>query len=161
PRWHDVYRLTLSSGKMELIEKNERFAFFAADNNLKLRIAGRPSKDGGFELFKSSGDGNWAPYMSLSEEDPQAANHFAFDKTDRFLYAYESRNRNTIGLAALEPETGKSRLLGEDKRVDVANVLIQPRNREVQAYSTYFTRMEWHVLDRTVQPDFDALSRVS
>jgi dipeptidyl aminopeptidase/acylaminoacyl peptidase len=161
PRWHDIYRLTLSSGKLELVEKNDRFAFFVADNDLKLRIAGVPTKDGGVDLFKSGGDGKWSSYFSLPEEDAQAMKQFGFDRTNRSLYAYESRDRNTVALAALEPDTGKARILGEDRKVDVANVLVHPGTHELQAYSTYFTRMEWHVLDQKLQPDFDYLSHLS
>jgi dipeptidyl aminopeptidase/acylaminoacyl peptidase len=161
PRWHDVYSLDLATGKMNLIEKNDRFAFYVADNDLKLRIAGAIAKNGGVDLFKSREGEKWAPYFSLSEEDTAGLKQFGFDQKNRLLYATDSRGRDTIALVALDPEAGSVTVLGEDRRVDVAEVLIDPGTHQVQAYATNFTRLEWHILDRRLIDDFQTLSRAS
>jgi dipeptidyl aminopeptidase/acylaminoacyl peptidase len=161
PKWHDIYRLDIATGKMDLVEKNDRFLFYVADNDLKLRIALASSKNGGVDVFKSSGDGNWTPYFSLSQEDTSGMKQFGFDRANRRLYAYDSRDRNTIALVALDPQTGTSTVLGEDKKVDVAEVLVQPDTHELQAYATSFTRLEWHPIDTKLAGDFAALAEVS
>jgi dipeptidyl aminopeptidase/acylaminoacyl peptidase len=161
PRWHDIYRLDIKTGKMDLVEKNDRFLFYVADNDLKLRIAVAAAKNGGIDLFKSTGNGNWSPYLSLSQEDAAGMKQFGFDRANRVLYAYDSRDRNTAALVALNLETGRATVLAEDKRVDVAEVLVDPNTRQVQAYATNFTRLEWHAVDQRIREDLATLGRVS
>jgi dipeptidyl aminopeptidase/acylaminoacyl peptidase len=161
PRWHDIYRLDITTGKMDLVEKNDRFLVYVADNDLKLRIALAITKNGGADIFKSNGDGHWIPYFSMSEKDTAGMKQFGFDRTNRLLYAYDSRDRNTLALVALDTQAGGMTVLGEDKKVDVAEVLVDQGSHEVQAYATNFTRLEWHVLDKKLLEDFASLARVS
>ena len=42
PRWHDVYSLDLKSGALTLVMKNDGYAGFDADEQLKLRDAVKP-----------------------------------------------------------------------------------------------------------------------
>ena len=41
-KWHDVYSLEPVTGKLTLVMKNDGYAGFLADDNLKLRMAIRP-----------------------------------------------------------------------------------------------------------------------
>ncbi len=46
PKWHDVYRVNFVTGKLELVEKNDRFYAYVADNDPKLRVAVALGKNG-------------------------------------------------------------------------------------------------------------------
>src|SRR5262249_60859696 len=47
PHWHDVYRMDLVSGTMRLVQENNGFAGFVADDDLKLRPAAEAPRGGG------------------------------------------------------------------------------------------------------------------
>jgi len=161
PRWHDVYRLNLRTGERELMEKNDRFAAYVADNSLRLRVGMEMRKDGGVDLFKSPGDGHWQPYDSVSMEDVAMLHAVGFDATNTVLYAYDSRGRNTAALIGFNLNTGKSEVLAESDKVDVDGVLVDPGKHAIQGYATNFTRIEWHVIDRSIQPDVTAVSQIA
>ncbi len=57
PARHDLYRLDLESGALELVEKNERFAGFVADPSLAPRLAFAVTPLGGIDVLRSAGDG--------------------------------------------------------------------------------------------------------
>jgi len=161
PQWHDVYRLNLRTGKRELIEKNDRFVGYIADNALRLRIAMEMRKDGGVDLFKSQGDSGWQPYDSVGVEDLAMLHAVGFDATNTVLYAYDSRGRNTAALIGFNLNTGKSEVLAESDKVDIDGVLMDPGKHTIQGYSTNFTRIEWHVIDNSIQPDITAVSKIA
>jgi dipeptidyl aminopeptidase/acylaminoacyl peptidase len=160
-KWHDIYRVNILSGQMDLVEKNDRFVWYLVDNDLKLRLAFVSAKGGGLDFFKSNGDGNWTPYLSVSQADMSGMKSLGFDPTNRILYSYDGRNRNTAALVAMDLQTGETRVLGESPKTDVAGVLIQPVSHKVQAYAINYTRLEWRVLDKSVERDFKVLSKTA
>ena len=47
PRWHDVYLLNIKTGKRKLLLKGDGFINFQSDDDLQLRLVGRPNVVGG------------------------------------------------------------------------------------------------------------------
>jgi len=86
-----------------------------------------------------------------------------FDATNTILYSSDSRGRNTAALVGFNLKTGKTDVLAEDNKVDidVANVMRTPKTHRIQAYATSFKRTDWHVLDKSIQPDIAALAKVA
>jgi dipeptidyl aminopeptidase/acylaminoacyl peptidase len=163
PKFHDPYRLNLITGERQLVEKNTRFAAYVADNDLKLRIAVETVKDGGANLYKSQGDGQWERGSSVTMEDLAMLSAIGFDATNTILYSSDSRGRNTAALVGFNLKTGKTDVLAEDNKVDidVANVMRTPKTHRIQAYATSFKRTDWHVLDKSIQPDIAALAKIA
>ena len=54
-KWHDVHSLNLKTGKLTLVERNNGYAGYLADNDLKLRMAVKSRDDGGSEYFRMAG----------------------------------------------------------------------------------------------------------
>lgn len=156
PRRHDLYRLDLATGTLQLVEKNERFAGFVADPALRPRIAFAVTPLGGIDVLRSAGDGQWLP---LDRVDPgeSPGKVVGFDRDNRTLFARSARGRNTAALVAYDLASGAMRVIAEDPRTDIAEVLVHPASGAVQAYATNFTRLEWHPLDSRVKPDLEAL----
>src|SRR5450830_689197 len=46
-RWHDVYSLDLASGKLTLVQHNDGYGGYLAENKLNLRLASKPSSVAG------------------------------------------------------------------------------------------------------------------
>lgn len=157
---HDLYRLELATGKMDLILQNEGFAVFTIDDEYNLRLAARMTSDGGFELLERAGE-DWRPWLMVPAEDLLTTQPVGFDKENLCLYMKDSRGRNTSALVEINLETREPRLLCEDARADTADVMVHPTEKNVQAVSFVYERKRWQILDADIQPDLEALQAVA
>ena len=159
PALHDPYVVDVETGKRTLVERNDRFYGYVADDDFRLRLAIGVSAEGAIILHKSVGDGTWATWRSLPPgESPGKA--IGFDRTGRVLYATDSHERNTAAVIGFDLTTGAEQLVAADTLVDIGDVLLDPLTGRVQAYSTNYERVAWHPLDPMLQADFAALRRV-
>lgn len=163
PEWHDVYRVDITTGKRELVRKNDDgFAAFMADDGYRLRLGIKQQPDGGDAYFDPMAVGKKKdePIFVVPHEDAVTTSPFGMDPQGRTLYLVDSRGRNTAALFEMDLQTKRLKLLAEDAKADIQDVLVHPRTRKVQAASSNFTRTSWKTLDPSIQPDLDYLKGV-
>jgi dipeptidyl aminopeptidase/acylaminoacyl peptidase len=161
PQLHDLYRVNLATGERTLVEKNEQgFANYLVDDDLRVRFAMRFSPDGGMEVLAKREEG-WAPFEQIPAEDSLTTSPAGFDKTGNVLYLIDSRGRNTGALFTVDLTTGEKKLLAEDERADLGEVLLHPTEYTVQAVSFTYDRKQWRVLDPGIEADLLALRAVA
>ena len=160
PARHDLYRLDLDSGGLTRMQTNYRFVMMYADHNLRPRIAAEVTPEGQVAVFRSRGEGTWQPVDSSGLGD-EPRKPVGFDQANGVLYAMSTTGRNTSALAAWDMTGGPSKVLAADARVDVGHVLLDPVSGKPQAYSTNYTRVEWHAIDPAVKPDLERLARAT
>ena len=160
PKLHDVYEIDLASGTRKKVFENPKYADFVVDHALRLRLAVEPLPDGGntiTELGKTK-----KPFtLTVPGDDALTSQSNGLDGTGKTLYFSDSRGRDTGALFAIDLATGKKKLLAEDARSDVNQVLVHPTEYTLQAVSFYYQKQQWTVLDERVRPDFDAIPRVA
>jgi len=162
PQLHDMYRVDLATGERTLVEKNEQgFANYLVDDELRVRFAMRFTPDGGLEILSRQEDGTWQPFENIPAEDSLTTSPAGFDKTGNVLYLIDSRGRNTGALFALDLTTGEKRLLAENERADLGDVLFHPTEYTVQAVSFTYDRKQWQVLDPDIEADLTVLRGVT
>ncbi|MFP4113440.1 MAG: S9 family peptidase [Spirochaetales bacterium] len=167
PQWHDVHRLDLTTGTMELVFENNEFAGVLADERFDLREAYAMTADGGFAVFRpreteSTGASiEWVQVDAISAEDSLTTDSIGFDESGRTLYLRDSRGRDTSALYAVDYETGDRRLLAEDARADAGEVVRHPVSRTVQAVSFVSERSEWRILDDSIAEHLERLEGAS
>jgi dipeptidyl aminopeptidase/acylaminoacyl peptidase len=144
-----------------LAENTEGYVGYLADRDAKLRIADKMTADGGVELFTPGKPGEWISYAKIAPEDNQTTSPEFFEKNNRTLYFRDSRGRDTSALVTVEMPDGKPKVVFEDPRADVEQLLVHPKLGKVQAVATNRERRVWKVLDKTLQADFDALAKVT
>jgi dipeptidyl aminopeptidase/acylaminoacyl peptidase len=168
PRYHDLYRVNIRTGEMALVQENPGFDGFITDDDFRVRFAVRTTGDGGSQILRPAsppagppsddvGTGNWEPFQTIGMEDAMTTHPIGFDKSGQVLYMTDSRGRDTSALLALDLRTGKTSVLAEDPRTDVAGVLEHPTAYTIQAVSFNYTRPEWKVLDPSIRGDLDYL----
>jgi len=161
-RFHDIHKLDLATGKLTLVQKNTEFAGFETDDDFKVRLAMRMTADGGSELLKpGKKKDTWEAFIKIPMEDSLATNPIGFDKTGKILYMTDSRGRDTAALVALDMEKNTTKILSEDAKADVGNVVIHPTEKYPQAAVYTYTRDRWDVLDKKMEADFAALRKVA
>jgi len=160
---HDVYRLSVSSGDLELVAKNPgNVAHWVADRDFKVRAALAATPEGGFDLlFRDHEEADWRPLVSWGPEDALNSGPVGFSGDGARMYLLDSRDANAARLVALDPTSGVTDVLAGNERYDVGEVLVNPDTYEVEAVAVERARAEWIVLDESVKEDFEAIKKLS
>jgi len=160
PRLHDVHRINLASGERTLVVENPGFVAFLADADYNIRLGIRPTDTGGMEIMAFQA-GAWESFSEIPQEDALTTSPVGFDGSGDTLYMYDSRDRNTAALLAVNLESRESEVLYVDERADVNQTMIHPTEYTVQAAGATFERLEWGILDDSIKADFEYLSTVA
>lgn len=156
PKWHDVWRISISTGKGEMIEKNEGYGGFTADEDLNLRLATKPTPDGGYKIEKRDGK-TWVPFQTVSGDDALTTDSLGFSDDGKTLYMLDSRNRDKAGLFGVNVTNGQQTLLGDNPNADVNSIITDPQTQAILAYSAEYDRTVWTPIGDAVKADLDAL----
>lgn len=159
PQIHDVYRLDLKAGSLEVVARNPGgVSQWIADYDMKVRGAHRMLGDGGSELLIRETEGSeWKPIAKWGPEDESTSGPVGFTLDGKSLYLQDSRGVNTGRLIKLEIATLRPEIVIEDKQYDVADVVLHPDTRKVQLVAFVKERTEWHVLDASIKADIEAI----
>jgi dipeptidyl aminopeptidase/acylaminoacyl peptidase len=158
PQLHDVYRLDLESGSLVKEIANPGYAGWLADEDLAVRCALAPLPDGSFEvLVRDSADGEFRTLLSIPAEDVTSTDVVSFSEDGSTLLMVSAAGANTGRLARVDLATGAVTVLLEDPVADVAGTVLHPDSREPQVVLLLKDRMEYVVLDESVEDDVKAI----
>jgi dipeptidyl aminopeptidase/acylaminoacyl peptidase len=158
PQLHDVYRLSLTTGKLVREVQNPGFLAWVADASLVVRAALAPHEDGGFDLMvRGSAAEDWKPLLSIPAEDSITSGPVSFSADGGSLLALSSVGADTSRLVRLDLVTGAAQVLAADPEADVTDVRLHPDTREPQIVTVLKDRSEYLVLDRSLEPDLAAI----
>jgi dipeptidyl aminopeptidase/acylaminoacyl peptidase len=161
PRFHDLYRIDVASGERMLLQKNTDFIGFLTDDNNHVRFAEKFAADGGMQVYKPDGKDGWTEFFKIPFADSTTTNILGFDKTGDVLYLQDSRGRDTGALAALDLKADKEKVLAEDPRCDVGDVMLHPTEHTVQAVAFTYDRTRWDFKDDAVAADFKEIKKAT
>lgn len=157
PELHDAYRLTLSTGDLDLAAKNPgNVVGWVADRDFEVRAAVTATPEGGSDLLLREGDG-WRLLLGWDKEDALSSGPVGFAEDAGKMYLLDSRGANAARLVLLDLANGETEVLVEDPRYDVSGVVVHPETHAAQAAAVQRARTEWIVLDDAVREDFEAL----
>ncbi|MCP4805986.1 MAG: S9 family peptidase [Proteobacteria bacterium] len=159
-RLHDLYLVDIETGSRVRIEKNKGYLGYVTDDDFNVRLASKFKLDGGMETFQKNDKGKWESFFTVGMEDSLTTSAVAFGK-DGTLYMIDSRDRKTAALVAVDMDTGASKIVFEDERADVSDVMVHPETWEIQAVASNYERTEWTVLDKDLAGDLDFLRTVT
>ncbi len=158
-RWHDAWLVNVVTGAAKLVQKNDGFSEFRADNDLNIRLAAKPRPDGGEEYLKLD-DGEWKPFLSVPGDDALTTKPKFVTKDGKSVVMLDSRGRDKSALVRVDLRTGKSTLIAEPADADISEIIYDPVSTEVLAYASEYDRLNWTPLDDEVKADIAFLSRV-
>jgi dipeptidyl aminopeptidase/acylaminoacyl peptidase len=160
PEYHDLYRLNIETGNMTLVLENKEFSSFEIDDDFRVRLASNMTPDGGSDVFMPAENGSWKPFQKIGMEDVLTTGFSGFNKSNDLIYLIDSRGRNTAALYALNLHTNESTFLAEDPKSDLTGMMIHPTEKNVQAVAFYYDRIQWKILDPSIQQDIDLLRNI-
>ena len=162
-RFHDVYRLDLASGELELVAKNPGNVMrWVADQEFVVRVAWAADPDGAYTLMaRTDVAAEWRPMGTWSAEDAATSGPLVFADGGKSLLLKDARNANTTRLVFLELGTGELTVVAEDPVFDVADVVLHPDTHDAQAVIFERERREWTILDPEISADITYLCSVN
>ena len=162
PQFHDVHRLNLATGELELVAENPgNVAGWVADVDMQVRAALSAYPDGGFGLLvRKTEEDDWHELLRWGPEDGLNSGPVGFSEDGAQMFLKDSREANAARLVRLDLLTEEVEILAEDPDYDVSGVLVHPDTREVQAATVTRARTEWIVFDEAVREDFAAIAKL-
>lgn len=161
PQLHDVYRVRIDTGEMELTVPNPGDMLgYDADWHLNIRAGTAQAADGGTDLRRYHPEtGEWETLIHA----PFGEEVYAFGVTPDLggLYIASSLDTNTSRVLKLDFETGEQTPLAGREDVDFdGDRIVHPTRRHLQAVSFTKARQEWTFLDPEFEQRFCAAARI-
>jgi dipeptidyl aminopeptidase/acylaminoacyl peptidase len=161
--WHDLYKMKISTGERTLIRQNsatDRITGWVFDWNDQLRLANRANSDGSNDILRVDAKELVKIYTSTVFEE---AYPLAFSKDNKRVYMQTNKG-DSIDLSQLilfDPETLQEEVVESDplKRVDLGNVFISERSKEIiyTSYEDERNRIYWK--DKSFEEDYKLIKK--
>lgn len=161
PRWHDLYKLRISSGERQLMKENtERFDGYSFDNAGKLRLATRVTQTGENEILRLDADGKATTVYSCNVFE--TCSPIRFHKDNKRTYVVTNKGDvDLIRLVLFDPETGKEEIVESDpmKRVDLGGVRFSDLTDEIIFTSYQDEKPRIYFKDKEAEADYKLVKR--
>jgi dipeptidyl aminopeptidase/acylaminoacyl peptidase len=157
PRFHDVWLLDLTTGKLTLVYENHEFGGFLADDSLALRFALKEKAGGAQDILRFS-DGKTEPFATIPAEDSLTTQPLGMTRDGKTLYWFDSRGRDKIALVSQALPDGAPKVIGESAKADVSGIMTNPRTGVAEAYSVTYLNEAWTPIIDSVKADVAALN---
>jgi dipeptidyl aminopeptidase/acylaminoacyl peptidase len=161
--WHDLYKMKISTGERTLVRQNsatDRITGWVFDWSDQLRLASRSNSDGSNDILRVDAKELVKIYTTSVFEE---AYPVAFDKDNKRVYLTTNKGENLdlSQLILFDPETLKEEIVESDplKRVDIGNVFISEKSKEMiyTSYEDERNRIYWK--DKSFEEDYNLIKK--
>jgi len=156
----DIYRVNVATGQSTLLQANNGFVGFFTDPHFRVRFAVRSTADGGWDYLQRGEDGDWHSFAKIDMADAVVTRPIEFSDDGKELYWLDSRGRDTAAAVAQDLATGATRVLAEDAKADMVDILLEPVTYRPIASACVHARTNWRVIDQAYADDFAALAKL-
>ena len=156
-RWHDVYRIDLTTGAVKLDTKNPGdVQTWIADANMQVRCAVAALRDGGLEVrVRADAKSDWKEFVTWGPDESDSR-VLGFTDDGKGLWQLSNKRSNTLKLVrTLE---GQDSAFGA-MSVDVGNVLFHPTKHDPLAFALNRHKVNWEAMKDSVEEDFKTLQK--
>ena len=138
PQIHDVYRLNVNSGDLEMIAENPgNISGWVTDNDGKLRLATTSDGVNTSLLYRENESDEFKSILTTNFKETVAPLYFTFDNKE--LYVASNRGRDKTAIFKFDLNTAKEgKLIFENSEVDVYG-LMRSKKRKVITGVSYTT----------------------
>ncbi len=153
--WHDLYRVSISTGKRTQIRQNtDRIAGWIFDLKGQLRLAARTTDSGDTEILRVDEKGFTTVY-SCTVFESCGPDRFHKDNTRIYLQTNKG-DVDLLRLVLFDPATGKEEPVESDplKRVDFGNAIFSELTDELIATTYEDERTRIYFRDKAFEADY-------
>lgn len=154
----DVYRLDLTTGKLEMDTENPGdVSDWRADHDLQVRVAQIMTADGSTVIrVREMANAPWRELMQWGP-DETFGGVFGFTPDNRKLWVATSLDANAARLLEVDIATGAQRVLAADPQFDISGIETAPRSHKLQAAQFVKQRVAHEFLDSSLEADYEVL----
>ena len=147
PRIHDVYRMNVNSGEMEMIAENPgNIQGWMTDNEGKLRIATTSDGVNTSLLYRENETEDFKPILTTNFKESVSPLYFTFDNQE--LYVASNRGRDKSAIFKFDLETAKEgELIFENDEVDVYGLMRSKKRKKITGVSYTTDKRQMHFFD--------------
>ena len=160
PKWHDLYQLNISTGKLvKLRENKDRITNWIFDWTETPRLAVRNPEDGSTEILHIDAQGNLNKIYEVGPLENAGVNAFTSD--NKKAYISSNKGTNFVQLLLMDPETGTTTVVEKDplNRVDLEDASFSDVTHKLQ-YTTYYDdRLRIYFDDKKLEADYNILHK--
>ena len=153
----DVYRVTLATGRLELVGRNPGdIVGWTADRQGLLRAARAQTPAGDHQiLVRHDEDGALRVVAEYANED--GGHPFAFTPDGSRLWVGSARGSDLLRLVELDPADGSEREIDRDEEVDLSGPVISDLTGELLGAVYLRDRVVMHAFDARLARDWEAI----
>ncbi len=161
PRLHDVYRLNLRNGALDLDTPNPGNVLgFTADNDLVVRAAQIMHPDGSTEIqVRDDAKGAWRSFVKWSADESNGG-LAGFSPDNAKVWLMSSVDHNATRLLEIDLKSGAQKVVSQDPMYDLGGLMVHPTRNTLEGVSYTKARTEWTFFDKAVQADVELLKKV-
>ena len=147
PRIHDVYRMNVNSGEMEMIAENPgNIQGWMTDNDGKLRIATTSDGVNTSLLYRENESEDFRPILTTNFKESVSPLYFTFDNQE--LYVASNRGRDKSAIFKFDLGTAKEgELIFENDEVDVYGLMRSKKRKKITGVSYTTDKRQMHFFD--------------
>jgi len=154
--WHDLYKLTISTGEKTLVRKNtEKIAAWIFDRSGQLRLAAHVADNGDQEILRVDPDRFTKIYSCNVFE---SCDPVRFHKDGKSVYLDTNKGENTdlSTLVLMDPATGKTNVVESDplKRVDFGGAVFSEATDELAQTNYIDDKTRRYFKDKSFEADY-------
>jgi dipeptidyl aminopeptidase/acylaminoacyl peptidase len=153
----DAHRLTLATGRLELVGRNPGNVIgWLADREGRLRAARAQTPAGDYQLLvRDDEDADLRVVAEYANED--GGHPYAFTPDGRRLWVGSARGSDLLRLVELDPADGSERELDADEEVDLSGPVVSDRTGELLGAVYLRDRIVMHAWDERLARDWEAI----
>jgi dipeptidyl aminopeptidase/acylaminoacyl peptidase len=151
----DAYRLTLATGRLELVGRNPgNIIGWTADRQGRLRAAMAQTPSGDYEILVRDDEADELRVVAeYANED--GGHPFAFTPDGSRLWVGSARGSDLMRLVELDPADGSEREIDRDDEVDLSGPVVSDRTGELLGAFYLRDRVVLHAFDERLARDWE------
>ena len=148
PQIHDVYRLNVNNGDMDMIAENPgNISGWGTDHDGKLRIATTSDGVNTSLLYRENEDDDFKSILTTNFKESVSPLFFTFDNKE--LYVSSNRGRDKSAIFKFDLETAKEgELIFEHDEVDVYGLMTSKKRKVITGVSYTTDKRQIHFFDK-------------
>ncbi len=163
PEWHDLFELDLDHATLKpLFENKAKLTNMHVSDDFKLIAGERTNADGSVDivLVERGKTVKTKNIVHFDFGDELGSGVLAFSGDGKTLYIADGRGRDTTALMALDLKTLKARLIADDAKADVSEIIFHPTTKAPQAAMFEYDTTSTVIIDPAIAADLTALRAV-
>lgn len=159
-KWHDMYKLEITTGKLTKLEQNnDRLEGWIFDWDENIRMALRSAEDGSTEILRRNEDGTYAKIYSCALLESCSPVAFTKDNSRVYVETNKGADVNLTKLVLMDLNTGKVIDVERDpmNRVDLGGAEFSDKTHEMVLTSYTDAKTRLYFKDKAMEADYKYL----